>query len=118
VSPDPRETALMQRAANLLQNTAGDVREEMRTSDYWGASPDSNIRELETLYRQGVNEGLGGASGRLAALLGPLAAIQIAVSLRHEATTCSTGRLCPNYAQALVVAKTVLHGNGNGDDPR
>lgn len=66
-------------AADTLEALARTAEQDLATNDYWaGYNP-------ATAWRDGLTNGMGGASGDLAAALPPAAALELSRWLRAEA---------------------------------
>lgn len=80
-------------AAQILMDLADVAQEELDTGDYW------KPYEKTTAWRDGLTNGMGGASGDLAAVFYPAAAHALAKVLRetaalHTPTVCQKHEGC------------------------
>ncbi|MCX4232071.1 hypothetical protein [Streptomyces ortus] len=94
-------------AADKLTPLAEAAQKELETGDYWGSYP------KESAWRDGLTNGMGGASGDLAGALPPPAVRELARWLRAEARRL-TSTAHPDWhdtivnPHALAVARQIL----------
>jgi hypothetical protein len=85
MTTDPTDE--LRQAAQTLLDLADVAQTDLDTGDYWKPYPKA------TAWRDGLTNGMGGASGDLAAVFSPAAAHALAKALRqtealHTPTTC------------------------------
>lgn len=69
---------VLRRAAQLLLDLADETDEELHSNSYWH----SELEPRERWYANGIDNALGGPGGRLAGLLSPEAARELAAMFR------------------------------------
>lgn len=85
-------------AADVLEALARKAQQDMTTNDYWSGY------DKATAWRDGLTNGMGGASGDLAAALPPEAVLELSRWLRSAARDAR--EIGPN-PHALAVARAL-----------